>query len=190
MGFFDFLRGKQLSDKVLSEIAGRCCGAVMSGYDFFNERGLLQDDKTRLQILFRLLGIILLYTDSQIYAARGSEARSDAMEKLVRLVGSALASGLPTDPQYRLTALVEPNLDVDGVKVQTSAYLMGMVQEVFEKYGSLLAYPDGLETVLKDFSNELCGEFRNPPSQDPFSPIEFQMFLMTCLGSMNFKEVL
>lgn len=190
MGIFDLIRGKQLSDRALHEIAGRCCGAVMSGYDFFNERGLLRDDKTRLNILFRLLAIILLYTDYQIYAARGPEARSDAIEKLLRFVGSALASGMPTDPQYRLTALVEPYLNVDGVNVETSAYLMGMVQEVFQRYGARLGAPGGLETVLRDFSNEICKDFRNQPSQASPLVAEFRIFLMTCMGSMKLKEIL
>jgi hypothetical protein len=191
MGLFNFLRGKCLSERVLGELAGRCCGALMSCYDYFNDRATLKNDRMKLKLLFRLMGFVLLYTDHQIYASKGPEARSDAMEKLIRLVGSAIASGMPDDPQYKLRALLEPSIEVEGnIRVQTSAYLMGMVQEVFQKYGVLLAGPNGLERAIKDFSKETCSEFVGASHHHPAAPVEFQILLMTALGSMRLKEIL
>jgi hypothetical protein len=162
----------------------------LSCYDYFNDHGMLKDDIVRLQLLFRLLGIVLLYTDYQIYTAKGQEARSDAIEKLIRLVGSAFASGMPQDPQYRLKALLAPYVEIDGINIQTSAYLVGMVQEVFQKYAIRLTTPNGLDEAIKDFSRETTETFVGLFQQDPLGPFGFQMLLMTALGSLRLKEVL
>ena len=161
----------------------------MSCYDYFNGREILKDDIARLQLLFRLLGIVLLYTDYQVNGAKGPEARSDAIEKLIRLVSSALVSGMPQDPQYRLKALLAPYIEIDGIKIQTSAYLMGMVQDVFQKYAIRLTSPNGLEEAIKAFSKETIGAVMGTSSQDLLASVEFQMLLMTALASMRLKEV-
>jgi len=188
MGVFDRTTKKKLSEATLNELSFRCCGTVLSCYDHLDDRGLMQDDQTKLTILFKIVGIVLLYTDFQIYVSRGPTVRSGAIEKLLRLVSSALASGMSEDPQYKLKALSQPYISLAGVEIETSAYLMEKVQEVFKKYSEIMDKEGDIWNVIQQFADELCDDLGL--SKDDESRLHFRLLVPTSLGSMDLKKLL
>lgn len=188
MGIFDRITKKKVSESTLDELSFKCCGTVLSCYDHLNDRGLMQDDETKLTILFKIVGIVLLYTDLQIYASRGSRVRSEAIEKLLRLVNSALASGMPKDPQYKLKALSQPYVNVGGVEIETSASLTGKVQEVFKRYGETMDKEGDPWNVSQQFADDLYDDLGL--SKDDESRLHFRLLVPTSLVSMDLKKLL
>ena len=183
-----FRKHKDLSQATLTELAIRSNGVVTAYYDYFLNKGALADDTKKLTLLFKAIGFVLLYVDSQIFAFRGSEVRSKAIDKLLPLVGSALASGMPEDPEYRLGALLKPHVDLGSVQIQTTAYLLGIVQDVFAKYGPLLAQENGLEKLVANVARDLWNEFLD--KSDPTLQIDLRLLLGSGLASMKLPSVL
>jgi hypothetical protein len=183
-----FRKHRDLSQATLTELAIRSTGVVTGYYDYFLNKGALADDTKKLTLLFKAIGFVLLYVDSQIFAACGPEARDKAIDKLLPLIGSALASGMPQDRQYKLDALVKPYVDVGSIHVQTPAYLLGIAQEAFAKYGTLLAEENGLEKLVTNVARDLWDEFLD--KSDPTLQIELRVLLYSGLGSMKLGSVL
>jgi hypothetical protein len=183
-----FKKRKDFSQTILTELAIRSNGVVTAYYDHFLNKGALTDDTKKLTLLFKAIGFVLLYVDSQIFAAYGSEARDKAIDKLLPLIGSALASGMPEDPEYKLDALIKPYVDLGSIHVQTNAYLLGMVQEVFAKYGTLLAQENGLEKLVINVARDLWDEFLD--KNDPTLRIDLHMLLGSGLVSMKLRSLL
>lgn len=183
-----FRKHKGLSDATLTDLAIRSSGVVTAYYDYFNNKGALPDDTRKLTLLFKAVGFVLFYVDSEIFASRGPEVRSKAMDKLLPLVGSALASGMPEDPEYKLEALRNPYVRLGSVQIQTTAYLLSMVQEVFSKYGSLLAQQGDLEKLIANVARDLWNEFLD--KSDPSLQIELRLLLGSGLTSMKLRSVL
>lgn len=188
MGVFDRTTKKKLSEATLNQLSFRCCGTLLSCYDHLNDGGLMEDDETKLTILFKIVGIVLLYTDFQVYASRGPTVRSEAMENLLRLVSSALASGMPEDPQYRLEALSQSYVNLAGVEIETSAYLMGKVQEVFKKYSEIMDKEGDFWNVSQQFADDLCDDLGL--SKNDESRFHFRLLVPTSLASMDLKKLL
>jgi hypothetical protein len=188
MGVFDRITNKRLTESTLDELSFKCCGTVLSCYDHLNDRGLMQDDETKLTILFKIVGIVLLYTDFQIYASRRPTVGSEVIEKLLRLVSSALASGMAKDPQYRLKALSQPYVNVGGVEIETSAYLVGEVQEVFKRYGETMDKEGDPWNISQQFADDLYDDLG--VSKNDESRFHFRLLVPTSLVSMDLKKLL
>ena len=94
---------------------------------------------------------------------------------------------MPEDDSYRLGALLQRHVNLDGVEITPSAYLVGTVQEIFQKYHGGIAEQD-FETIAQEFTNEVCDDLAIPRHNE--SRLLFRMLLLASLGSMNLKAVL
>jgi len=136
---------------------------------------------------------VILYADIQLFKAKGPKLHSEAMDKIIHLIFDTIADEvIPRHPEYKLNVFLNPWINIENINIETRTYLIGRMEEVFQKYGKNVNQEDWAKKTFREFAKELYNDIGlNQHDGDILRKrFEFETCLVLSIGSIKFRELL